>query len=187
MTIVRPSTQQILSDSLFELTKSTPYRNITISDITKNCGLSTRTFYNYFKDKDELTEWRYFALRKKVFEETILKGLGYPPYALDCVRGFTERANYMKNIEDYMRRHYWVSTFILDAHLKLFIDYFKSKFGAEAIDDRIIFSFENYILTGCNMLFQWHKNGMITPAETLATWHVEDMPPCLKPYLLVTA
>ena len=34
-------------------------KDITIQEITANCGLKRQTFYNYFQDKYDLIKWMY--------------------------------------------------------------------------------------------------------------------------------
>ncbi len=49
----------MLAASLRELTKIKSADKITIRELTKNCGLTSPTFYNHFRDKYELMAWIY--------------------------------------------------------------------------------------------------------------------------------
>ena len=57
--VARPTSKDLLVQSLYELMREQPYEQITVRAIAANCGLSQRTFYNHFKDKHELVEWSY--------------------------------------------------------------------------------------------------------------------------------
>lgn len=51
--IIRPSTRIVIQSSLAELLKSFPQDKITVKQIVDNCGMSVRSFYNNFSDKNE--------------------------------------------------------------------------------------------------------------------------------------
>jgi len=48
------TTKELLSDSIIDLLSRKNINNITVREITENCGVSTRSFYNYFKDREDL-------------------------------------------------------------------------------------------------------------------------------------
>lgn len=50
-------TKQALEASLKHLLLQKPLSKITISDITKDCGINRMTFYYHFKDIYDLVEW----------------------------------------------------------------------------------------------------------------------------------
>jgi|GEM_PF-5257162 len=56
MTPKKP-TQRVLAESLLQLSQNIPIKNITVDMIVRNCGLTRRTFYNYYEDKVMLIEW----------------------------------------------------------------------------------------------------------------------------------
>ena len=61
--------QKWLMDALLELMKNKPFREISISEITRKADLSRRTFYRYFSSKEEVLccylefIWRTGALK----------------------------------------------------------------------------------------------------------------------------
>ena len=50
-------TRKWIIDALFALLKRRDYRDITINQIVNQAGLGRRTFYRYFKSKDEVMEY----------------------------------------------------------------------------------------------------------------------------------
>lgn len=54
----------ILADSLRELLKTKSIQSISVKQITDNCGLSTRSFYNYFADKYDLANFIYYTVNE---------------------------------------------------------------------------------------------------------------------------
>lgn len=64
--------KKILADSLIKLSESIPLKKIKINDIVQDCGLSRQTFYNTFKDKDDLIAWtfeRHFENPQEIFSD----------------------------------------------------------------------------------------------------------------------
>ena len=55
----RKTIQEILAESLHELTKKKTIDKITVREIVANCDYSVATFYRYFRDKYELAFWDY--------------------------------------------------------------------------------------------------------------------------------
>ena len=68
--MLRKSTKNYFEDSLSELVDLKPFEKITVKDITENCDMTTRTFYNHFKDKYDLVLWTYSSKVDKYLEES---------------------------------------------------------------------------------------------------------------------
>lgn len=65
-------TKKWIIEALFELLKTRAYHDITISQIVKKADLGRRTFYRYFKTKDEVVEYTVKLLMDD-FADTIMK------------------------------------------------------------------------------------------------------------------
>lgn len=50
-------TKQAIATSFKQLMETTPFDKISISDITRKCGLNRQSFYYHFQDKYELINW----------------------------------------------------------------------------------------------------------------------------------
>lgn len=59
-------TKSVIADSFLKLVEEEPIESITISDITKNCGLNRQTFYYHFSDIYDLIEWILLEATDKV-------------------------------------------------------------------------------------------------------------------------
>ena len=57
--IIQQTTKELLAESLKELSQFKSVDKITIKELTKNCGLTSPTFYNHFHDKYDLMAWIY--------------------------------------------------------------------------------------------------------------------------------
>ena len=61
-------TKYRLARAMKECMKSTPVENITVKQITEECGLTRQTFYRNFLDKYDLINWYFDKLLVKSFE-----------------------------------------------------------------------------------------------------------------------
>ena len=57
--VLNDQTKTLLTSALKEFMKATPLDKITISDITKMCGVSRRAFYYHFADIYEAASWMF--------------------------------------------------------------------------------------------------------------------------------
>ena len=61
-------TKYRIARSMKECLESTSVDNITVKQITENCGLTRQTFYRNFLDKFDLINWYFDKLLVKSFE-----------------------------------------------------------------------------------------------------------------------
>lgn len=57
--ITRPTTKELIASSALEILESTDISKVTVKQIADNCGITTRAFYNHFKDKHDVASWIY--------------------------------------------------------------------------------------------------------------------------------
>lgn len=87
-----------LADSMVELLKRQPLSKISVKDICLNCSLSKRTFYNYFRDKNDLVSF--------IWEQLLERSLysdGSPNGMQDYLNKITEYGSYFG---DFFRKAY---------------------------------------------------------------------------------
>lgn len=76
-----PKSQCWIMEALLELMKKKEYKEITVSEIVKKADLGRRTFYRYFKTKDEVLDlacsllMKNFAQKIKEKQEITLKSV----------------------------------------------------------------------------------------------------------------
>lgn len=71
-----------ITDALFKLMESTPFREITVSDVAKKAGVGRATFYRYFSTKEDVI--RFF------FEHTSSEFAGEQIYRPRCKEDYEE-------------------------------------------------------------------------------------------------
>ena len=69
--IKKKSMKEYFAESALELLSKYPIEKVTVTHIAQNCGLSTRTFYNNFKDKYDLFLWIYIKKLDDYYQSNI--------------------------------------------------------------------------------------------------------------------
>ena len=73
----KKTSREYLELSALELLTEWPINKVTVEDIVQNCSISKRTFYNYFRDKNELVSQTYIHLLEKYFEQREISLSGF--------------------------------------------------------------------------------------------------------------
>lgn len=151
-------TKNAISKEFKNLCKVKNIDKVSISDITKGCGLNRQTFYYHFQDKYELLNWIYYnELFVKLVEDITFEN-------------WNEK---MKNMLEIMKseQSFYIGT--IKASDMYFKDYFhniscalikeaisKLDIGKSLKDNDIEFisNFYSYAISG--VVLAWVKNGM---------------------------
>ena len=62
-------TKKALAESLKNLMQSKPFSKITVSEITRDCGVNRKTFYYHFEDVYDLLKWMLEQEAIEVFKQ----------------------------------------------------------------------------------------------------------------------
>ncbi len=62
----KKSSKELLRESAIELFSKNPVEKVSVTMICENCGVAPRTFYNHFKDKNDIIAWVYTAILEEV-------------------------------------------------------------------------------------------------------------------------
>lgn len=72
--------------------------NVSVRDITENCGYSTATFYRQFKDKYDLIVWDHTRQVATVMNQIGNNGYPWKQTLLDGAKGFQKDKEYLANL-----------------------------------------------------------------------------------------
>lgn len=97
----KKSAKQLLMESAIELLSKGRVENISVRDIADNCGVSTRTFYNYFKDKHDLFLSIYTSDLEAFFQAN-KEGLTFYPFMKHTGDVLWEYKEFFKNFQAYI-------------------------------------------------------------------------------------
>lgn len=97
----KKSAKEYLMESAIELLSKSRVENISVRDIADNCGVSTRTFYNYFRDKHDLFLSIYTSDLEDFFQKN-KEGLTFYPFMWHTGEVLWEYKEFFKNFQAYM-------------------------------------------------------------------------------------
>lgn len=174
--------KEAMVDAFKKLARKKSIQKITIGDIVTECDISKQTFYNYFKDKNDLILYTCTLEGKRCLESTLNAGLNYKA-AISC---------YYKNA---LPLKYFYSSFIYDTELQLLLFDAVAQTSIEYMKHQIKHYYGNTKLTpeidlaikfnaaGNSMLFlDWIANNMTETPDIMAEANFSCIPESLKNY-----
>ena len=86
----RLTTKELIAASFMELAEKKPIDKITVREVAANCGSTTVTFYNHFRDKYDLIVWSYAQNTLKIMRKIGAGGYRWQNALWDWARYFSE-------------------------------------------------------------------------------------------------
>lgn len=161
-------TQTTIKKSLLKLLSDTPLKNITVSELCKEAGITRGTFYNHFYDVYDI----YESIENEFFEIVAAKLDGKKTYALDY--------DFFLEIMTLLAENRDVTALIVsNPHenllLKKIISYVRDKYITEftekfpELDHNIIETLYAYTSNGSiSAIVEWFQKGKPIPLENMA-------------------
>lgn len=152
-------TKKALATSLKKLLSKKELSKITITNITKDCGVNRQTFYYHFKDVYDLLEWIYM-------NEVIQSMEGNDTYDT-WQQGFLSIFEYVLENKEFVKNTYYsiskdfLLNFIYKQTDKLIMDVLEEKavnMKVNKQDEKFIADFYKYGLVG--LVQDWIEHGM---------------------------
>ena len=179
--MIKPDTKQIFADALVELCKTKPLEKITVQNIVDYCEAGRQTFYNHFKDKEDLVAY-VFILDEKRCRERLEKNCSIEEKLGVILNTFVEK------------KQFYVSAYISsgqnslgDAIFEYYFDFYTKqiteKFGRESIDKKLENAIRFHCYGSIGFVKQWMKSGMKLSVEELTSVIIDNIPEWLKKYL----
>lgn len=178
--IPKKSSKELLLESAMELITKYPVDKVTVSDIARNCNVSTRTFYNHFNDKYDLIAESYIHLLEQRYNEY--------PGTHDFHRWLTftvevvwEYYDYFASAVNYHGQNN-LNDSIMEPLKKRYLNLIRDTYHDEITDE--INDAVTFFLFGCigyaNHLL---RSGNIQNPQMSVTILENCLPSCLKVYL----
>ena len=170
-------TKYRLARSMKECMKTMSVDNITVKQITENCGVTRQTFYRNFMDKFDLINWYFDKLLAKSFEHM---GMGKTVYDA-LVKKFTYiqeehvffAAAFKYDSQNSLRQHDF------ELILAFYSDRIQEKSGNPLSED-LKFLLEMYCQGSVYMTIQWVLGRKKATPKELAKALTEAVPAELK-------
>lgn len=161
------SMKQLLAQSLLTLCKTTPLTSITIQQLLDDTGISRQTFYNHFKDKQDLIQYIYDCFIIPNFHQPTSTNINFYPALLTVLQNIKTYHYFMKqacsmegqnNLTSYIYKH--CETFDMQWH--------QSLYGTQPMPDTLRFAIQYHANASTNMTLSWILSDMPVSCEELA-------------------
>lgn len=158
--------KKILADALLELCEKTPLESLTVSQILKTTGVSRQTFYNHFKDKNDLICYVYDRYIVPDFKDDNMS-IDFYKSLLETYENIKTYHHFMKQacqmdgqncLKDYMTQH--CQDFDLKWHQNLY--------GTKPMPDTLKFATIYHANASSSMTLSWILSDMPVPCEEIA-------------------
>lgn len=157
--------KKIISDSLLSLIVSKSLEEITIQDLMDDTGISRQTFYNHFKDKNDLIQYIYNQRIIPDFESQDMQdfksSLIKTCEAMKQYKNFMMQACQMSGqncLKDYMHEHC----------IRFDLVWHEAMYGSP-LPEALRFATIYHAFASSSMTHAWILNGMVEKSEVLAS------------------
>ena len=178
--IPKKSSKELLVESALEIISKYPVDKISVSDIARNCNVSTRTFYNHFKDKYDLIAWSYIYLLEQRYKEH--SGThDFHHWLIFTAEVVWEYCDYFANVVKYHGQNS-INESIMDPLRELYLKLIRDVYHDEITDD--IYNSVTFFLFGC-IGYADHalRSGKIPTPQATVAFFENCLPSNLKAYL----
>ncbi len=159
--------QRQIEECLYENLQHRPYTSVSISDLCHQLGLSRKSFYNYYPDKDACFQ----AIIKRKLQACMLQLASIPPDGSgnrDAIAAFLSFCRTEKIFLDIITRNNLVTT-LLDQS----IHYLRNEDRAvmELLNTALLkndpYVLSCYVSVNVTFVLQWHLENFATPLEEM--------------------
>lgn len=162
------TTKKALADSLRALMKKKSLEKITVSDLVKNSGLNRQTFYYHFRDKYDLVNWIIDSEIISAFSSAAVNG-SWSDSLLEALSLMKREKVFYIGALTFARE----SAFLDDMFPALrdmlldIVDQVPLLSGRSIDPNNKLFIADFYTHGLIGMVYQWARNGMREPPETI--------------------
>lgn len=175
-----PSAKRAIAASLLELVEQKPLEKISVSDIVKHAHVGRQTFYNHFKDKNDLIYWIF--CRTLSGERALMEHAGLRAY---LTKLYTEAQKYRRFLKQACRQE--GQNALSDAIYQQTYTYYKNwilrRHGSAVLTNELEFALQFNAHGASDLYVQWAKDGMPGNAQDQANYAFECMPRKIKALL----
>lgn len=170
--------KRIIADTIYELSREKALSKVTILDISKRSGISRQTFYNHFKDKDDLIRW-VFACTLDCWD--LVDKDGYYAYLCDLYRKALENGQFLRQAcmlsgQNSLAKEIYMITY--KYHRRHII----KQIGEDQLTAEIEYALQFNAYGSTNCYIQWLTKKMPVTSEEIALYAYESMPQCIRQY-----
>ena len=172
--------KQIIADAIIELTEEKPLAKITVSNIIERAGTGRQTFYNHFKDKNDLIYWIF--CRTLIGERELISKADYFSYLENLYNEAQKYRNFLKQACALDGQNS-LSEAIYTRTYRYYKSYIVKNYGNEVLTDELEYALQFNAYGASNTYILWTKAGMPGTGTEQARYALRCMPPIIRQYL----
>ena len=179
----KKTSKEYFAEALLELARSAPIEKISVKQIVEASGLSLQTFYNHFRDKNDLFLWIHRSEGDRALARLEGKRYSFHDLTMDNIRFYAQNANYLRSSmgDGVLNPYAEISAENAIRFLKVYIC---RRRGIEELPEAISFYLRMFVYSCLTVYGAWALRGWDLTPEQLAAYVEDGMPEKLKPYLL---
>ena len=163
---IAAGSRQKMAQALLTLMEQYPYREITVTQIAQEAGLSRKTFYRLFSDKDEVLDLSFEGLYQ-VYSDRVRAAK--PEHYWDVAQLFFNFWEERKDLLSLLQKNGLLPR-VLDRSYHYAVEVFsfvRPPETAEALSPALPYLL-SYSVGGLHgMLLKWAQEGMVIPSDQL--------------------
>lgn len=180
--IRRLTTKELLAESIMELAYTMEIEKITIANITDNCGVSSRTFYNNFTDKYDLIQWVFIRHLDETYGKLGVE-LSWTELMVQLIEVMMQHETFYRKVFLDTSAPIGYMDAMVNHSLGLLKSYIHQQAPEMADDEFLNFQIQMYLHSASTMTVKWFLEGQTVPLETVVRYMVDAMPNQLQEYL----
>ena len=179
--MLKLDTKQIFADAIVELSKTKPVEKITIQNIVDHCGAGRQTFYNHFRDKEDLIGYVFMSDERKCIEN-LKKGYSAKEQSKLIFDTFIEKKPFYAQVYITHGQNS-LGDVIFEHYADYYINLLEKECGKGGVDEKLKAAVRFYCYGSIGYVRQWMKDGMKLSSEELAEIIFDNIPERVKKYI----
>ncbi len=180
--IYRKNTKELLAESILELSQKKSVGKITIKEITENCGMTSPTFYNHFKDKYDLIAWIYIYQTEEIVEAYILEHISWKQTLYEVLLLIKSNSSFYRNaVQNTSGQNSFVFA-VRGYSTQAMLRMLEKKKGSVLTEEEI-FQLKFYAAGWIDLMTEWLNDQMSFDEEELAQLLFSAVPVLLQKYI----
>lgn len=173
--------KKLLSEALIELCNEKSLSKISVQDIIKKVGTSRQTFYNHFRDKNDIIIWTYSTHVVADFQ-TVDISSGLYEYLCETHRNCVKYKNFYTQACS-MKGQNSLRDYILEQNYRNYLNLIIKRHGKSVVTDELLWALRFNAMGAIYMHFRWVEEGMALSPEINAKYRLNCFPEIVKRYL----
>lgn len=157
--------ERILAEGLLKLNETTELKDISVSMLLEYTGVSRQTFYNHFKDKNDLICYIYETMIVQDFSKTS-PDMDFYASLLKTFENIKTHHRFMKQacmMDDQNCLNYYIFEHCKDFDLR----WHQELYGEEPMPESLRFATEYHARASSSMTLSWILSDMPVPSEEI--------------------